>query len=86
MFLIYLNESGKPHKTDKSENFTIAGIIVNEDSWNEIEDKINDLKKSLFGKEWKLYELHMFEILHGNKIYNKFKLDQRLKILNQIFS
>jgi len=86
MFLIYLDESGKPHKTDWSENFTIAGVIVNENSWNEIENKINDLKKYLFGKEWQLYELHMSEILHGNKIYSKFKLDERLKILEKVFN
>ena len=70
MFLIYLDESGKPYKNDKSENFTIAGVIINEDSWNDIDEKITNLKKSLFKDKWELFEFHMSEILHGNKIYS----------------
>lgn len=53
MFLIYLDESGKPARSDQSENYVIAGIIANEENWNEIDEKVTNLKKHYLVKTGK---------------------------------
>jgi hypothetical protein len=85
MFLIYLDESGKPERSDQSENYVIAGIIANEENWNEIDEKVTNLKKTLFGQNWEDYELHIAEIVHGKNLYQNMPLLDRIKIINSVF-
>jgi hypothetical protein len=85
MFLIYLDESGKPERSDNSENYVVAGIIANEENWNDIDDKVIDLKKQLFGANWELYEFHLTEIIHGKNIYKNMTLSERVNIINSVF-
>ncbi len=85
MFLIYLDESGKPERSDPNENYVVAGIIANEENWNEIDEKVTDLKKTLFGKNWELYEFHAAEITHGKNLYRNMALSDRINVINSVF-
>ncbi|MDO8516705.1 MAG: DUF3800 domain-containing protein [Nanoarchaeota archaeon] len=85
MFLIYLDESGKPERTDSNENYVVAGIIANEENWNEIDEKVTNLRKKLFGQNWELYELHLAEIVHGKNLYKNMALQERINVINSIF-
>jgi hypothetical protein len=84
MFLIYLDESGKPSR-DKEENYVMGGIIIHESRWNEIDKAIAKLKEEFFGLNSDVYEVHMAEIIHGTKLYQAVPLKKRLDFLKKLF-
>lgn len=40
MFLVYVDESGHVILKDQSENFVLAGFVVNEHDWRELDNKL----------------------------------------------
>lgn len=85
MFLTYVDESGKPERSDPEDEFVLAALIINESSWRETDTRIMDLKQKYFpGKDPRSVELHATDIFNHKKAFKNLSLDTRLAIFSDI--
>jgi hypothetical protein len=84
MYLIYVDESGTIDIQD-SENFVLAGLIINEAGWFEADKKVKDLKNKYFPNNLGSIEIHMSEIVNGNNNFHQMSREQRAGLINDIF-
>ncbi|TET91106.1 MAG: DUF3800 domain-containing protein [Methanomassiliicoccales archaeon] len=85
MYIIYVDESGKPHFGDK-ENFVLSSLIVNEGEWYEVNEKVLDLKKKWFpDTDPDQVELHAKDIVHSSKEFCGLKLPKCFELLGDIY-
>ena len=88
MFFLYADASGnaKVH-VDRSNNglYVLTGVIVHENDWQTIENKLTQLKINSFPdvapSEW---ELHAYEIWNNIKFFKKINLDKKLEIFESL--
>jgi len=86
MFLIYMDESGKPYFSDK-ENYILAGFCIHENSWQTIDNEVKKLKIKYFQNlNPDNIEFHVKEISQGEGLYKKMNLKQRMKILDELYT
>src|SRR5437773_11782707 len=65
MYLVYVDESGKPSVSDP-EDFVLAGCMVNERDWQTFDNNIRSLKRRWFpGLAPDQVELHANQIVHS---------------------
>ena len=83
MFLIYIDESGSFQKSDHTENFVLAGFIVNERNWRHLDDSIKKIKENYFPSA-KNIEIHTVDIIHGKEQFIGISMDLRIKFLEEI--
>lgn len=48
MYLIYVDDSGKPELSNRDSYFCLRGIIINEYDWKDIDNSINNSRLKLF--------------------------------------
>lgn len=84
MYLVYVDESGTIDLSD-SENFVLAGLILNEDRWFEADKRVKDLKEKYFPGILGGIEIHMSEIVNGNYEFRKMTQEQRATLIRDIF-
>lgn len=46
MYLIYLDESGTPHQNDSDPYYLLAGLVVSERDWSQIDVGVEEIKNS----------------------------------------
>jgi len=83
MYLIYVDESGTPEIKD-SENFVLGALIINEDKWFEIDEKVRSLKEKHFSSKSNEFEIHMCDIVHRKAHFSKFQIPKRIEIIGEI--
>lgn len=83
MFLIYADESGTVDIND-SENFVIAGVILNEDRWFEVNSRLNELSKKYNLNNDYNFEFHLCDLVHRKDNFSKLELDERINIINSL--
>lgn len=80
---IFVDETGKPDKTDKSEYFCLSAIVINDKNRSKLKIGLEDLKIKYFGS--KSYVIHGSEIkrdlLHRKKDLVTFASDLRKIVL-----
>ena len=84
MYLIYVDDSGKPEETYRSNlYFCLSAIIVCEQDWKALDDAINQLKY-----RHSISEIHTRNLYTGTKEFNYLSQypETRIRILGDIFS
>jgi hypothetical protein len=76
---IFIDETGKPDKKDKSEYFCLSAIVINDVNRKCLKDEMGKLKQKYFGT--RKYVIHGSQIkrdlIHRKKDPNKFSKDFR---------
>ena len=88
MYLIHIDESGKPNLKDK-ENYILSAFIVNEEHWFCINNDLNDLKKKIFSSlssDPLDVEIHIKDIVHGGRKFKGIPEPNRYTMLDEIYS
>lgn len=86
MYLIYIDESGKPTRKDK-EDFVLVGLCINEQHYRNIDQKIDELKNKYFPKiDLDNVEFHAKDIAYNKKVYTSLTFDQRFHLFEDIYS
>ena len=84
MYLIYVDESGKPPFSDP-ENYTLSAVIIHEQKWGSVNASINRLKRRYFPSvATSKIEFHTKEILRGHNRFHRFNINKRLDIMDGI--
>ncbi len=84
IYLIYVDESGKPNFTDP-ENYVLAAVIVDESDWQAIDAMVSSLKNRFFPSEdADTIEFHVVDIVSGKGRYKGMSMQQRFKLLEEI--
>jgi len=84
LYLIYIDESGKPPFTDP-ENYVLSAVIVHESEWEDINLAVNNLKKTIIPHEDPSdFEIHVRDILRGSEAFHGFSIAKRHKIMENI--
>jgi len=78
---IFIDETGKPDKKDKSEYFCLSAIVINDLNRDRLKDSLGKLKQKYFGS--KSYVIHGSQIKRDLK-YQKKDLVQFSKDLRKI--
>ncbi|MEK7457912.1 MAG: DUF3800 domain-containing protein [Patescibacteria group bacterium] len=80
---IFVDETGKPDKTDKSEYFCLSAIVINDRNRKQLKGGLEALKRKYFGS--KSYVIHGSEIKRDLKYRKKnlveFAIDLRKVVL-----
>ena len=81
---IFVDETGKPDKTDKSEYFCLSAIVINDRNRKQLKGGLEALKRKYFGS--KSYVIHGSEIKRDLKYRKKnlveFAIDLRKVVLH----
>ncbi|WGM89561.1 MAG: DUF3800 domain-containing protein [Candidatus Bathyarchaeum tardum] len=87
MYLAYLDESGRPTKdTSQEKYFVLATLIINEQKWQYIDNKVNEIKTKHFPDlPPQKIELHAKDMLNRNGIFNGLNWDKIYGIFEDIF-
>ncbi len=83
MFLAYVDDSGAIHKTDVSENYVLAGFLVNENDWRTLDNALKDLKEQHF-LGLKGIEVHTSDIVHAKRQFQKMAPKTRCDFLEAV--
>lgn len=82
--MIYVDESGKPPYTDP-ENYVLSAVIIQEQSWETINNAVINLKESLFpNQDSTTIELHTLDILRARRSFHGLPLTIRHGIMQEI--
>lgn len=88
MYLIYIDESGKPDKSNHGP-FILSALIVHESIWMDLEAKVDDIKKKYFpGHNPNQIELHAKDILHlrSEGYWSCLSKNQNYDLFQEIYS
>ncbi len=88
MYLIHIDESGKPNLMD-IENYILSAFIVNEEHWFCINNDLDDLKKKIFSSlsvNPLDIEIHIKNIVHGNGKFKGVSRNDRFSMLDELYS
>ncbi len=86
MYLIYVDESGKPSMKHSSPLFVQAAFILLDDMWQSVDNAVNSLKMRWFpnlppGD----VEIHAYEVIQQKGIYKSLGKKKALKLLEEVF-
>ena len=85
MFLIYIDESGKPDYKDP-EYFTLTAFIINDKGWQAVDNLVKDVKIHHFPNlNDDDVELHATNIIHRKGIYRTLTWDQLFQLLEDCY-
>ncbi len=84
MYLIYVDESGKPNIKDP-EDYILGALIIKENQWQQIDQQVKLLKKKWFpALNDKQIELHASDITHQRKVFKDLTQQDTFNLLNDI--
>lgn len=85
VYLIYIDESGKPAMTDPENEFVLAALIINEHEWSHADHKVRMIKSKHFpGRDPGSLELHASDIISRKGAFKRMPLEKRLEIMEDI--
>jgi hypothetical protein len=80
MYLIYIDESGKPSFNDP-ENFVLVSLAVHESVWKDADERVRSVKEKYFPKDPDSVEIHATEIIDHVGPYKNMPLEKRLNLI-----
>lgn len=84
MYLTYIDESGKPERTNSEPDYILASLTVNEVSWRDADEKVRALKGKYFpDASWDEVEIHAKEIFNHKGPFKNMGLAKRLAIFEE---
>ncbi|MCL2441209.1 MAG: DUF3800 domain-containing protein [Treponema sp.] len=80
--LVFIDESGKPHPKDSTENPVLCAVCIKERDIKQLSQKIFNLKMKIFGKDTEVKSTSLIRrrILSKNMTNNKQYVDEFVKI------
>ncbi len=82
MFLIYMDESGKPNYGDP-ENYVLSALTIHETNWQAIDNQVKQLKIKHFPAiNPDQIEIHAKEIVSGQNIFKNLRWEQRMALFS----
>ena len=85
MYLIYIDESGKPEFSNPEPEFILAALTINERSWVDIDNQVIGIKKKYFPEvDYSSVELHATDIFNHTKCFKNIPLQKRLDLFKEI--
>ena len=85
MYLIYIDESGKPNFNDP-ENFILSAVVIHESRWFILDKLIRKMKIRRFPQESIYFELHMGEIASSMGNYKGVDVPSKFSIAKELVS
>lgn len=86
MYLIYIDESGKPNLQDP-EDFVLGALIINENKWVIIDNQVRALKNHFFPTmDDSRIELHASEMINHEKVFQNLTNAQIFDILEACYN
>ena len=86
MYLIYIDESGKPALKDQTPLFVQAAFAIIDDDWQSVDNAVNGLKMKWFPDlPPSEVEFHAYEIVNQKRMYKSLGKDVSLLILEEIY-
>jgi hypothetical protein len=80
--LVFIDESGKPHPKDSTENPVLCAVCINERDIKHLSQKIFKLKMKIFGKDTEIKSTSLIrrQIFTKNMTNNKQYVDELVKL------
>lgn len=87
MYLTYIDESGKPNRTDPESEYVLASLTINESVWKEIDSRVRGLKQKYFPMEdYYNIEIHATDIFNHRGAFKNMALEKRLRIFRDVMT
>lgn len=85
VYLTYIDESGKPERTDAEDEFVLAALSINESEWKRIDEKMTELKQNYFpDADPASVEFHTTDIISHKGAFKGMSTATRLKIVEDL--
>jgi len=85
VYLTYIDESGKPERTDSENEFVLAALSINESEWKRIGKKMTDLKLKYFpNADPGSIEFHTTDIISHKGAFKGMNVVTRLEIIEDL--
>lgn len=86
MLIAYVDESGIP-SFKENDNFVLSCIIIEDDHWSRLDKSIFQIKRKYYPKlNPDEIEFHASEIIRGRREHKTLTVQDRYKVLNEIYS
>lgn len=85
MYIVFIDESGKPVKKEWRP-FVVAAVIMHENILDEVEEGLLDLKLRFLGKIGYNAEIHGKEIVHGKGYFSRIDIERRERLLSECYA
>ncbi len=86
MYLVYVDESGKPSKKHGSRLFVQAAFILLDREWQSVDNAVNSLKMKWFPNLPPVeVEIHAYEVIQQKGIYKRLGRTNSLNLLENVF-
>jgi len=87
VYLSYIDESGKPDRTDSENEFVLAALSINECEWRRIDKMVTDLKLKYFpDRDPDSFEFHTTDIISHRGAFKSLSIDIRLNIIEDLMT
>ena len=87
MYLTYIDESGKPERSDPEPEYVLASLTINESSWKDVDERVRGLKQKYFPNAGcDEIELHATDIFNHHGPFKKMALEKRLAIFEDVMT
>lgn len=87
MYLTYIDESGKPDRTDSEPEYVLASLTINESSWRDVDERVRGLKQKYFpNSRYDEIEIHATELIGHKGPFKRMPLERRLAILKDVMT
>ena len=83
---MYVDDSGNSDINDRTNFFVTGGVIIHENALNSMKDDIQNYKDTEFTGQLQGAEIHVYEIYKEKKSFAGVPLQQRLNLLQQLYS
>ena len=85
MYLTYIDESGKPERTDSEDEFVLAALSINESEWKRIDRRMTDLKLKYFpDADPESVEFHTTDIISHKGSFKAMSVVTRMEIIEDL--
>jgi len=85
MYLTYIDESGKPNRTDPESEYILASLTINESEWKDIDTRVRGLKQKYFpDADYHDIEIHATDIFNHRGAFKNMALEKRLDIFRDV--
>ncbi|RLI48839.1 MAG: hypothetical protein DRO73_08135 [Candidatus Thorarchaeota archaeon] len=86
MYLVYVDESGKPSMKHSSPLFVQAAFILLDSEWQSVDNAVNSLKAKWFPNlPPEDVEIHAYEVIQQKGVYRSLGREKSLKLLENVF-
>lgn len=86
MYFMFVDDSGNPHFTDKSQYYVISGIIIDEQSVDYVKEQLLEYKNIRFKNDYKDEEIHVHDIYKSYGNFKSLGLEEKYSLLTDLYN